>query len=266
MVEKYPEYLKVADLFWVMREPRPSTPVDMPDTGHKLFAKDIMTAQVITARPDTPVGEIARLLIEHRISAVPVVDADGMMIGLVSESDLVHRVEGEYRGPRSWWRSVFGDPEDDPHEYARSHGSRASDIMTRDVISVSRFTNLVEIAEILDTNRIKRVPVLHDDKLVGIVSRLDVIRSLVTTGREDIEAASVDDREIRENLLRELKGHPWAEAASVNVVVADGVVRMFGFVGSDDARDALRIAAESIPGVVAVEDKLRFSSQLLTEL
>ena len=119
-----------------------------------MFAKDIMTTNVITVGPDEPVADIARLLIERGISAVPVVDVDGTLHGIVSEGDLVHRIRGDHELPRSWWLSLLGDPKDTPQEYLKSHGKTAADVMTADVISVTEFTAVSEIAETLETKRI----------------------------------------------------------------------------------------------------------------
>lgn len=261
-----PEFPRIMDPFW---EPPRTWPTDLDDDLHPeptVFAKDFMTADVITVVPDTPVAEVAKLLIERRISAVPVVEEDGAMVGLVSEGDLVHRIDGDYRTRRPWWLMLFGDPEDDPHEYLRAHGSRASDIMTREVITVTEYTDLAEVVKTLESNRIKRAPVVRDGKLVGIVSRRDVIQYLATSKGTGFKPPTADDREIRERLLEEVRGHPWAEAATVNVVVVDGVVRFFGFVDSKDAREALRVAAENIPGVVSVEDNLGINSLMLVNL
>lgn len=260
------EFWKLSDLFWDHTQKWPTEFDEGPKREPAVFAKDFMTQKVLTVRPDAPVAEIAKLLVERRISAVPVVEENGAMVGLVSEGDLVHRIDGNYRGARPWWLTVFGDPEDDPHEYVRSHGSRASDIMTRDVITVTEYSTLEEVVKTLETNRIKRVPVVRDEKLVGIVSRRDVIQFLATAKESGFRPPTADDREIRERLIAEIKGHPWAEIATVNVVVVDGVVRLFGFVDSADARDALRVAAESIPGVKSVEDDLGINALMLVNL
>ena len=143
-----------------------------------MFAKDIMTLNVITVGPDTPINEIAKLLIERRISAAPVVDEDNQLVGIVSEGDLVHRIRGDHEMPRSWWLSLIGDPSDVPREYIRSHGKTAKDVMTKEVVTATSFTSIAELAELLETKKIKRLPIVEAGKLVGIVSRANIIQAL----------------------------------------------------------------------------------------
>tara|TARA_B100000315_G_scaffold260597_1_gene323322 strand:+ start:10992 stop:11687 length:696 start_codon:yes stop_codon:yes gene_type:complete len=225
-----------------------------------MFAKDIMTVNVITVDPDTPINEVAKLLIERRISAVPVVDGENKLVGIASEGDLVHRIRGDHQGPRSWWLSLIGDPQDEPQEYIRSHGKTAKDVMTKDVETISEFTSVSEIAEILEVKRIKRVPVVDDGKLVGIVSRANIIQALVAQKDAGMPKVLPSDQEIRDQLMKEFNTHAWANSATINVVVNEGVVRYWGFVDSQDAKDALRLAAENVPGVKKVESNLGISA------
>ncbi len=225
-----------------------------------MFAKDIMTPNVITVGPDDSLESIANLLIEKRISAVPVVSDDDELIGIVSEGDLVHRVRGDFELPRSWWLSLIGDPSDRPREYIRSHGSVASDVMTKKVITVTEFTSIAEIAEILERLRIKRVPVVRAGNLVGIVSRANIIQALISRESKELPSVATSDQDIRQKLIDECSHHSWASNVAMNVVVKDGVVRFWGFVESEDAKDALRIAAENIPGVKAVEANLAITA------
>jgi CBS-domain-containing membrane protein len=225
-----------------------------------MFAKDIMTLNVITVGPDLPISDIAKLLIERRISAVPVVDDSNQLLGIVSEGDLVHRIRGDHELPRSWWLSLIGDPSDEPQEYIRSHGKTAKDVMTKDVVTISEFTSISEIAETLETRKIKRVPVVDNGKLVGIVSRANLIQALVAHKDMGLPKVSATDREIRETLMTEFNNHAWATNATLNVVVNEGVVRYWGFVESEVAKDALQLAAENVPGVKAVESNLGISA------
>ncbi len=225
-----------------------------------MFAKDIMTVNVITVDPDTPINEVAKLLIERRISAAPVVDGDNKLIGIVSEGDLVHRVRGDHQGNRSWWLSLIGDPQDEPQEYIRSHGKTAKDVMTKDVVTITEFTSVSEIAETLEVKRIKRVPVVDNGRLVGIVSRANIIQALVAQKDAGLPNVLPSDQEIREELMKEFNTHAWASSATINVVVNEGVVRYWGFVESEDAKDALRLAAENVPGVKSVESNLGISA------
>jgi len=219
-----------------------------------LTAADVMTTDVIAVPPDATVRDIATLLRSKRISGVPVVDAAGGILGIVTEGDLVLReaIAGEHH--RSWWLSLFDDPNVIARDYAKTHGRVAKDVMTTPVISVGPATTLSEIAKTLERHRIKRVPVVKDNKLVGIVSRSNLLQALAAA---DVSRQAVyDDRAIREQLLAELKKQHWVHMGLKNVVVQDGVVSLWGMVSSEDERRALRIAAENMPGVKGVEDNL----------
>jgi CBS domain-containing protein len=223
-----------------------------------MVARDVMTADVVTVSAETAVPEIAALLLEHRISAVPVVDAKGGLLGIVSEGDLMRRPEaGTEVRRRSWWLRLFSDQADLARDFVKTHGLRATDVMTREVVTVGDDTPLAAIAQILEERRIKRVPVVRGERLVGIVSRADLLRAVAARWpRSDAAAGKPDDRAIRERLLETIRSAEWVTDAFVNVMVTDGVVHLWGVIESDVQRDALRVAAERIPGVRAVEDHL----------
>jgi CBS domain-containing protein len=222
-----------------------------------MVARDVMTADIVTVTAETPVPEIAALLLKHRISAVPVVDAKGGVLGIVSEGDLMHRPEaGTERKRRPWWLTLFGDQEDLAKEFVKTHGLRAADVMTRAVVTVTDDASLPAIAQILEERRIKRVPVVREGRLVGIVSRADLLRA-VAAGKASAEPTpKPDDRAIRERLLETLRSAEWVTDTFVSVMVIDGVVHLWGAVESDVQREALRVAAERIPGVRSVKDHL----------
>ena len=226
-----------------------------------MFALDIMTTNVITVRPEHTVAEVAKLLIDRRISAAPVVDDEGRLLGIVSEGDLVHRVLGDNEAPRSWWLTILGDPTDIPDEYAKLHGTTAGDVMTRDVITVPSFTAVNSIAELLESHHIKRVPIVDEGRLVGIVSRANIIQALIARPSMRPAPASKSDQDIRAALLTEFANHPWSNASTFNVAVDEGVVRYWGFVESDGAKEAMRIAAENMAGVKSVESNLGVASR-----
>ena len=133
-------------------------------------AKDVMTIDVVTVSPDTEVSDIAKLLLERHISALPVVNSEGQVLGIVSEGDLLHRRETDTEKHRNWWLGFLVGSEQRATEYSKSHGTKASEIMSREVVTVNEDAQLGDIAELLEVRRIKRVPVLRDGKLVGIVS------------------------------------------------------------------------------------------------
>ncbi len=218
-------------------------------------AKDIMTTNVITVTGDSRVDEIAALLLQRNISGVPVVDAEGRVLGIVSEGDLMRRPESGTERQRSWWLRLMADSKEDAEQYTKTHGMRAEEVMTRDVIAVSEDTSVGDIAQILEERRIKRVPVLRDGKLVGLVSRANLLHGLVAH-KARIEAPSADDRSIREQITAEIERQDWVSHGSFNVIVNDGVVELWGWVDSDQEREALLVATENVAGVRAVEDHL----------
>lgn len=220
-----------------------------------MLARDVMTTSVVTVSPATSVQEVAQLLLEHHISAVPVVDAEGRLAGIVSEGDLIRRPEMGTEPRQSWWLTLLGGPEDSARDYVKVHGRRASDVMTRRVVTVAEDTPVAEIARLLEERRIKRVPVVRDGRLVGIVSRADLVRALASQPAPAAKAAP-SDRALREQVLRALLSAGVTVPSHVNVVVTEGVVHLWGLAESDEGRRACRVAVEGVPGVRAVEDHL----------
>jgi CBS domain-containing protein len=219
-------------------------------------AKDIMTTVVATVAPDLKVEDVAKLLLGWNISAAPVVDDQGAVVGIVSEGDLLHRSESETERRRSWWLNLFEGTEERARDYVKSHGRRAEEVMTREVITVSEDMPVGEIAEILEKHRIKRVPVVQDGKLVGIVSRANLLQGLAAHKDRIALESSPDDRTIREAVLARVAEEDWITHGNLNVMVTDGVVELWGWVDSKDERAALKLAVETVPGVAAVEDHL----------
>ena len=219
-------------------------------------ARDIMTTNVITADPDTPVGKIASLLLQNHISAVPVVDYDHHVVGIVSEGDLMRRPETGTERRRSWWLDFVTDAETMARDYAKTHGQRAVDVMTRHVVSVTEDAEAGDIASLLETHHIKRVPVVRQGKLVGVVSRADLLRALVAAPPAAGQTAVPDDRTLHDAILTKIRAEPWANAVMLNVVASGGEVELWGFVTSEEQRAALRVLAETVPGVRTVRDKL----------
>jgi CBS domain-containing protein len=207
-------------------------------------------------RPDTLVSDIASILLEHRISAVPVLNDDGSPAGIVSEADLVHRVEAGTERRHAWWQDILGEKESVAREFVKSHGVKASDVMTRNIVTADPEMPLDELASLLDKHRIKRVPIVRDGRLVGIVSRADLIRALVTSHAQTGYAEALDDSTLRDRVVSGLRASLWASISNINVVVHDGTVELWGGVESNDEKHALRVATEMTPGVRAVVDHL----------
>ena len=218
-----------------------------------MLAKHVMTADVVTVKPDTNVREIAKILLKRRISAVPVVDEADKLVGIVSEGDLMRRAEIGTEERESWWLALLADPEDEALEYVRTHGSRASDVMTRRVITVGEDATLRDVAAVLEHNRIKRVPVVRDGKLVGIVSRANLLQGLLTAKGD--RTAPGDDS-IRTTILKRLREDAGVRDGLLNVTVADGIVHLWGGIRSQAEREAVRVVADNVRGVKGIEDHL----------
>lgn len=218
-------------------------------------AKDVMTISVITVDENTMVEDIAATLLKWRISAVPVVDSKETLVGIVSEGDLVHRSESDTDRMPPWWLSNLAQPDASALAYLKSHGRLAKDVMTKEVVTVDEETSVTDVAQILEEHRIKRVPVISRSKLVGIVSRANLLHGLAT-GSVQPFVPGTDDRRIRVSILNKLRSEPDVFAESLNVTVAAGVVHLWGTALSDTQKDVIRVIAENTPGVSAVEDHL----------
>ena len=177
---------------------------------------------------------------------------DRQLVGIVTEGDLLRRSETGTERQHSRWSEWFSPNSRLAAEYIKSHARRLADIMTRDVVNVSELATLGEIADLMEARRIKRVPVVHDGKLVGIVSRADLLRILASGGANLPDDDR--DRPIRSRLLAELRKQKWANPNELDIIVSDGVVYFWGVVGSEEERRALRVAAENTPGVRGIED------------
>lgn len=218
-------------------------------------AQQIMTRNVVTAAPETLVREVASLLLKRGISAVPIVDG-GRLVGIISEADLLHRYEiGTDRASSNdpWWVRFFS-ADRSPEDYVKSHARHARDIMTRDVASVAPDTPLAEIATLLEKRRVKRVPVLDEGRLVGIVSRSDLVRALATARLSAPRVGQLADDAIRDLVLAELRRQAWWESDFSSVTVDRGVVTYRGAIQRENERAAARVAAETVPGVRRVVD------------
>lgn len=222
-------------------------------------ARDIMSVKVVTVSPSTPVRELAALMIEKHVSGLPVLNDSGKLVGMVSEGDLLRRPEIDTEKHRRRWASFFTTADEQAREFTKSHALRAADLMTEQVIHVSEETPLGDIVGLMEKHNVKRLPVLSHGKLVGIVSRADLLRALAAHQAKPLPAPADSDAAIRAAMNEVLAKDEWAMSAMVNVIVSAGVVHLWGVVDSKDQRRALRVAAENIPGVTAVEEHLSFS-------
>jgi len=218
-------------------------------------AADVMTRQVMTIEADAPIAKAVRLMLQNRISGLPVVDPSGRLVGIVTEGDFLRRTETgtEVRRPR-WLEFLLG-PGRGASEYVRTHARKVAEVMTPNVASVAEDTPVDEIVRLMEHRRIKRVPVVQDRKVVGIVSRANLLRVLAGLIVE-LPPATVDDTALRERILAELDTQSWAPRAGIEVMVRHGVVELWGAILDERERQALRVAAENVPGVKAVHDHL----------
>lgn len=224
-----------------------------------LQARDIMTRNVATVSLSTSIHDIAQMMVERRISGAPVVDENFNVLGIVTEADLLHRVETHTEKKSSWWLALFSDAEALAREFSKAHGRTAGDIMTRNVVCVAENAPIDAIAEAFDVHRIKRVPVTRDNVLVGIVSRGDIVRALLrlTERRQPHTQAAQDRHALREAVLAKIRQQPWVNGGMINVIVTDNAVELWGSAETEDQRRAIRILVEEMVQGSSVEDHLR---------
>ena len=217
-------------------------------------AGDVMVSNVITIEPDALVSTAADLMLRNRISAMPVVDKEGHLVGLVSEGDLMRRPETGTERRRSVWLDILSSRQTAAAEFIKTHSRKVADVMTRDVITVTPLTSVSEIAALLERKSIKRVPVMAGDKLVGIVSRANLLHALASLREAPIPAAGDNDVAIRQEILAKMQEESWVRASLLNVTVQNGKVDIWGLVESPEEKRALQVLIESVNGVRAIDD------------
>jgi CBS domain-containing protein len=217
-------------------------------------AGDIMTRTIVAVREEAPLAHALRLLIDNRVSGLPVLDAAGHAVGILTEGDLLQRFEiGTEGKPAGWLASIFA-PGRLADEYIRTHGRRVGEVMTPDVLTVEEATPLDDVVQTMTSRKVKRLPVTRDGVVVGIVSRADLIRLLAD--RLEAGAETGDDASIRAAILAELKRQSWVPLRSITVSVAGGAVALDGVVFDERQRQAIGVAAENAGGVSSVDNRL----------
>jgi CBS-domain-containing membrane protein len=220
----------------------------------QMQARDVMVQGVIAVGPDMPVLAAAHSMVSNGISALLVMDISAKLVGIVSEGDLIRRVETDTERRRSWWQDVFVSSDALAREFVKSHARRVADVMTRKVITASPETSLREIADLMEEHAIKRVPIVEDGKVVGIVSRANLLQALADCSDDSDWEES--DRVLRQRVLDGIKDMPWA-SRPFTVAVTNGRADLRGYVFSQDEKAAVRVAAEATPGVREVTDELQ---------
>lgn len=223
--------------------------------------KTIMTSPAISIEPTETIMTAIRLMLAHKISGLPVVTSKGELVGIVTESDLIHRSELETEGEHSWLAGLFRSAGNYAAEYAHTHGRKVADVMSNAPVSIAPDASLRDAVEAMTRQRVKRLPVVKNDHVVGIVARADILRALLPA---IADASKVDDDEsIRQAILREYQNQDrWAGRNLINVHVKNGIVELTGVVMDEPLRTAARVAAENVPGVVSVIDNITFSEPL----
>lgn len=227
--------------------------VIVPREKTVMQAKDVMTRDVLTIAPEASIVQAVRLMLQKRISGVPVVDAAGNIVGMVTEGDFLRRSETETQRRRPRWLEFLIGPGRLATEYVHASARKVSEVMTAEVQCATEDTPLEEVVHLMERHRIKRVPVLRGKQLVGIITRTNLVRALADRTQED--QALPDDTAIRERLLAELKKQHWIKLAMIDIAVTNGAVEFSGMLTDERQRHALRVAAENVPGVKKVNDE-----------
>ena len=229
-----------------------------------LLARDLMTREVVTVPAGMPATSLARLLGDRGISAVPVTDAEGRLLGIVTEADLLRRLAGAEDAPRTWLASLFRSTDEQAQHYARTHGREARDVMTTDLVTADPDATAERCAHLMERHRVKRLPVVAaDGRLLGVVSRADLLRAALEPPARIGTEAQARDARIRAALQAEMRGQPWADSLYTFADVGDGVVTLHGFVRSEAVRRGLRVLAGRVEGVERVEDRMELAPIVL---
>ena len=236
-----------------------------------MFAKDVMTTNVITVLEDTPIDDIVRTLLKWRISGVPVVNENDELVGIVSEGDLIRRSGAQEFGDGSWWLAGLLAAEPQEPAYTKTAGQFAKDVMTASVVTVSEDDRLSRVAETLEQHGIKRVPVVRNGKVIGLVSRANLLHGLATDPEPLPEPTppprqpSNDDESIRAMILNRLH-NDLTIGRAINVIVKNGAADIWGGVETESERQEIRVAIENVPGVVSVKDHIYVMAPALRHL
>ncbi len=216
---------------------------------------DIMTPTVVSVLPSARIGDAIRLMLNSRISGLPVIDAAGRLVGIFTEGDLLRRAETGTTRQRGRWLQLLLSPGRLADEYVHTHGRRVDEVMTCDVVTTTEATSLDTVVQLMERHGIKRLPVVRDDKVVGIVSRANLLHALVAL-RDTPARNDTGDALIRQRILDEIQREPWGPRYTINVVVHDGRVDLWGSLFEERERQALRVLAENVPGVREVHDHM----------
>jgi CBS domain-containing protein len=217
-------------------------------------AHQIMTRPVISITPETTIVDAANTMLQKHISGLPVVDATGKLVGIVSEGDFIRRSEiGTQRKRGKFLKFILG-PGEAATDFVHEHGRKVAEIMTPEPLTITEDTELAEIVELMEKNNVKRLPVMRGDTLVGIVSRSNLLQAVASLAR-DVPDPTADDDHIRNRIIDALEKYDWCPFG-LSVIVRDGIVHLSGVITEERSRKAAVVAAENVTGVVRVHDHL----------
>ncbi|WP_439814241.1 CBS domain-containing protein [Zavarzinia sp. CC-PAN008] len=217
--------------------------------------QQIMTSPALGVTPDTSIATALRLMLDNRVSGLVVLDAQGALVGVVTEGDFLRRSELGSEKRRSWWRDILASPARKAADYVHDHGRRVADVMTGKVISIAPDTTLEVVANLMLEHGVKRLPVVDDGRVVGIVSRANLLK-VVAAALPGTEPGTADDRAIETAIAAELERQTWISARYITARAQAGAVVLTGTVFNDEERKAARVVAENVPGVRSVADQL----------
>ncbi|TPN51467.1 CBS domain-containing protein [Mesorhizobium sp. B1-1-7] len=218
-------------------------------------AEAIMSKPVICTDPSASIAEVAGLMLSKKISGLPVISGDGTLVGIVSEGDFLQRGELGTQQKRSRWLELLVSPGKAADEYVRANGRRIEEVMSDSVVTASPAASLAEIVDLMMHHHVKRIPIVKSRRVVGIITRSDILRALLSL-LPDAEPTAIDDQRIRQNIIAELAKQKWAGKALINVMVDKGVAKLSGAIFDERERRAAIVAAENVAGVKHVEDSL----------
>lgn len=217
-------------------------------------AKDVMTHCLVGITPDAPIRDAIARMISHQVSGMPVIAADGTLVGMVTEGDFLRRAEMHTEAPRRRWLELLLGPASEASEYVRSHGHTVRDVMSADPVTVNPDASLGEIVDLMENHAIKRIPVLEDGRVVGIVSRADLMSALGTCLIRPKRTVPASDEAIRRTIIAEMKRQPWCPVQSLTVRVRNGFVNISGVIFDQGQRRALHVLVENVEGVKGIRD------------
>jgi CBS domain-containing protein len=221
-----------------------------------MIVGELMTKNVMTVLPETTLADAARMMLARHVSGMPVLDGQGRLVGMITEGDLLRRVELETADEQPSWLKTFLMPSALAKDYVHTHGRRVDEVMSHNPLTVTPATPLRDAAALMRRKHFKRLPVVQDGKLVGVVSRSDLLGALSMKLLET--HGKPDDKAIGEHILAELKKERWAPKSGIRVKVEGAVVDLEGVIFSADERDAVMVIAENAPGVKLVRDQMTY--------